>query len=109
MHPIACHSAGLLRHLLLTSCRSTQKPAQNIHQPVLQDVLKRVQFGMKAAQILGGAAVATCAALLTLGRPLPVAPLALWAVAVGVCAAGWRGLRALEKRLTFADYVHAER
>ena len=75
----------------------------------MQDVLARARFGMAAARTLGGVALATCAALLTLGRPLPVAPLAAWALAVAACAGAWRGLRALEKRLTFANYVHAER
>ena len=73
----------------------------------MQAVLRNVRMGMHACVGAAAIAAATACALL-LQRAAHWKPLMCMTV-VAAAAAIWKGCKEIEKRLTFADYIHAER
>ena len=70
-------------------------------------MLRNAQMGMMAC--LAAALVAATSALTLLLQRAPTWKPVVCAGIVAAAAGFWRALRGLERRMTFADYVHAER
>ena len=76
-----------------------------------QGALRNTQIAMTTLAVLGGLAATTSIALAATAAHNGdwQAEVAVCVAVAGASAGGWRLLRALEKRLTFTDYCHAER
>ena len=76
---------------------------------IVQAALRNTRLAIIVSACAGVTALATICALATLGQPLVSAKSAICCALSAASFATWLGLRRLERKFTFDDYIHADR